>query len=95
MTKGERGWKRWSSRRDRAVIKIERYIDDFSDALPRRRSPLLSLERVAGDPRSKARTAEDRKKGPAIERRDHPASRPASARIFFYQRVRLLGSGSV
>lgn len=47
------------------MIKIERYIDDFSDALPRRRSPLLSLERVAGDPRSKARTAEDReRKGP-------------------------------
>lgn len=39
-----RGWRR---RRDRAVIKIERYIDDFSDALPRiRRSPLLSLGRV-------------------------------------------------
>lgn len=43
-TKGERVVRRWSGRRNRAVIKIERYIDDFSDALPRnRRSPLLSL----------------------------------------------------
>lgn len=49
------------------MIKIERYIDDFSDALPRnRRSPLLSRENASGDPRSsEARTTEDRKKGPA------------------------------
>lgn len=68
-TKGERRW----SKRDRAVIKIERYIDDFSDALPRnRRSPLRSRTR---------RVIRDRKLATIARKGPPPKGGTSSARI--------------